>query len=296
MTNWLASRSRWNTISPVSGHLIHRFSGTSRLARKLRIFGRTTLLIQLTALPVPIRPPRPAPRARRRQARRRGPLTAATVDGVARPSPSSEVATASTRAEPTTTPSAARPIAAACAAVLTPKPTATGNMVCRLILVTASADLRRVGRGRAGDAEDRDVVDEAGGVGEHGRQPPVVGGRRRQPDEVDAALHRRQAKLVVVLGRQVDDDQAVDAGRLARRRGSARCPSGIDRVVVAHQDDRRVVVALAEGAHHGRASCSWSGRRPAPAGPTPGSPGRRPSGRRTACRSRSGRRRPPAAP
>ena len=47
MTNWFASRSRWKTISPVSGHLIQRFSGTSRLLRRLRIFGRTTLLIQL---------------------------------------------------------------------------------------------------------------------------------------------------------------------------------------------------------------------------------------------------------
>ena len=49
MTNWFASRSRWKTISPVSGHLIQRFCGTSRLLRRLRIFGRTTLLIQLKA-------------------------------------------------------------------------------------------------------------------------------------------------------------------------------------------------------------------------------------------------------
>src|SRR5436305_10396949 len=52
MTNWFASRSRWKTISPVSGHLIHRFCGTSRLARRLRILGRTTLLIQLTLIPL----------------------------------------------------------------------------------------------------------------------------------------------------------------------------------------------------------------------------------------------------
>src|SRR6478672_2751669 len=47
MTNWFSSRSRWKTISPVSGHLIQRFCGTSRLLSRLRIFGRTTLLIQL---------------------------------------------------------------------------------------------------------------------------------------------------------------------------------------------------------------------------------------------------------
>src|SRR5215468_2660866 len=52
MTNWFSSRSRWKTISPVSGHLIQRFCGTSRLEeRKPRIFGRTTLLIQLTLKP-----------------------------------------------------------------------------------------------------------------------------------------------------------------------------------------------------------------------------------------------------
>ena len=47
MTHRLASTSLWNTSWPVSGHLIQRFSGTSRLApSRLRIFGRTTLVIQ----------------------------------------------------------------------------------------------------------------------------------------------------------------------------------------------------------------------------------------------------------
>src|SRR3981081_392627 len=46
MTNWFDSTSLKNTSWPDSGHLIQRFSGTSRRARKLRIFGRTTLEIQ----------------------------------------------------------------------------------------------------------------------------------------------------------------------------------------------------------------------------------------------------------
>src|SRR5262249_33745359 len=46
MTNWFDSTSLKKTSWPDSGHLIQRFSGTSRRARKLRIFGRTTLEIQ----------------------------------------------------------------------------------------------------------------------------------------------------------------------------------------------------------------------------------------------------------
>src|SRR5580658_5396202 len=46
MTNWFASTSLKKTSWPDSGHLIQRFSGTSRRCRKLRIFGRTTLEIQ----------------------------------------------------------------------------------------------------------------------------------------------------------------------------------------------------------------------------------------------------------
>ena len=68
--------------------------------------------------------------------RRTSLLTAPTVAGPALPSVS-DPRTASTIAEPTTTPSAAAPIAAALAASLTPKPTATGRRVCRLIRATA---------------------------------------------------------------------------------------------------------------------------------------------------------------
>ena len=150
-------------------------------------------------------------------------------------------------------------MARACSAVRTPKPTATGSLVWRLMRATAACDLAGIGRGRAGDAGDRDVVDEARGVREHRRQALVVGGRRREPDEVEPGLERRQAKLLVLLGRQVDDDQAVDAGRLGVGEKSVDAVD-VDRIVVAHQHDRRRVVALAERAHHARASSSWSAR------------------------------------
>src|ERR1700731_107495 len=66
-------------------------------------------------------------------------LTAGTVLAVALPSGSRLVRTASTRAEPTTTPSAPCAIVRACSAFLTPKPTAIGKSVWRLMRATAWA-------------------------------------------------------------------------------------------------------------------------------------------------------------
>ena len=166
-------------------------------------------------------------------------------------------------------------MAAACAAVRTPKPTATGSLVWRLMRATAAATAAGVGRRAAGDAGDGDVIDEAGRIREHRRQPPVVGGGRRQANEVESGRERRQAKLVVFLGRQVDHDQPVDAGGL----GVAQKPLDaidVDRIVVAHQHERRAVVVRAKGAHHGerfvqrlpgleralRRQSGWPDRRP----------------------------------
>src|SRR3546814_4639104 len=61
-----------------------------------------------------------------------------------------------------------------------------------------------------GHAGHRDVVDEARAAVEHDRQALVVGGRGGQADEVDAGALGRVAEFVVMLRRQVDDDQAVD--------------------------------------------------------------------------------------
>ena len=157
MTHWFASTSLWKTTCPVSGHLIQRLSGDSRLNSVL-IFGRTTSEIQFmlnftlsvgrrsavqaTGL---IKPPSldtertPALRSLTKV------VTASTVREVARPFASSEPLRASTSAEPTTTPSAPCAIAAACAPFLTPKPTTTGSGVCRLIRSTAVATLPKSG-------------------------------------------------------------------------------------------------------------------------------------------------------
>jgi hypothetical protein len=104
-------------------------------------------------------------------------------------------------------------------------------------------------RAGAGDTGHRHVVDEAGAAGQHGGQAVVVGGRRGQADEVDACALRRLAQLVVVLRRQVDHDQAVDAGSLGVG-DEALDAVDEDRVVVAHQHQRRALVAGAEFAHH----------------------------------------------
>ena len=97
----------------------------------------------------------------------------------------------------------------------------------------------------AGDADDRDVIDEAAGVRQHDGQTVVVGGRCRQADEVEAGGERGQAQLDVLFRRQIDDDQSVDAGG-DRVLEEAVDAIAVDRVVVAHQHDRRFGVAFAE--------------------------------------------------
>src|SRR5580692_2628346 len=65
--------------------------------------------------------------------------TAATAATDGLPSGPRLLRTASTSAEPTTTPSACSAMARACSAVRTPKPTQTGSLVWRLMRVTAAA-------------------------------------------------------------------------------------------------------------------------------------------------------------
>ena len=67
--------------------------------------------------------------------------TAGTVAAVGLASGPRLLRTASTSAEPTTTPSALSAIARACSAVRTPKPTQTGSLVWRLMRATAAATL-----------------------------------------------------------------------------------------------------------------------------------------------------------
>ena len=100
----------------------------------------------------------------------------------------------------------------------------------------------------AGDPRHRDVVDEAAGVAEHLGQAAIVGRRRRHADEAQVLRQRRQAELVVLLGRQIDDDQAIHAGGL-RLVEEALGAVVVDRVVVAHQHEGRLGVAPAKAAH-----------------------------------------------
>ena len=75
------------------------------------------------------------------------------------------------------------------------------------------------------------------------RASSVVGVARRM--KLSPARQRRQAELLVLLRRQIDDDQPVDAGRL-RVDEEALDAIDVDRIVIAHQHDRRRVVALRE--------------------------------------------------
>ena len=158
-----------------------------------------------------------------RQRRPRDRLRRSTVLAVARPSASRLPRKASTSAVPTTAPLAFSAIARAASGVRMPKPTQTGSLVCRLMRATASptaVEIRRCALPVMPVIDD--VIDKARRVREHRRQALVVGGRRRQADEIEPGLHRRQAQFGVFLRRQVDDDQAVDAGGLGVRRGTCR--------------------------------------------------------------------------
>ncbi|MNL44801.1 hypothetical protein D3C87_1673990 [compost metagenome] len=108
-----------------------------------------------------------------------------------------------------------------------------------------AGDPRRVRQSRTGDAVHRDVIDEAGGVVEHGWETLLVRGRCRQADEVDALGERRDAEFVIHFRRQINDDQAIDTGfdRIIKESIDA---VDVDRVVITHHDDRRVAVVLAE--------------------------------------------------
>ena len=104
-----------------------------------------------------------------------------------------------------------------------PKPTPTGSSVWRLMRSTWPRDRllgRRLG---AGDAEHRDVVDEARRCSS---APPAGACRRwsasvRRIESMPAATRVRLDR-VGFLGRQIDDDEAVDARRLRRPCRSAR--------------------------------------------------------------------------
>ena len=223
----------------------HPLAGRALLPEILRHLGLVARIEGADLRPDIVGEPahRAAPRTASARARTLA-CRAGTRAGVARPCASRFLARRSIRAEPTTAASAMRAISAACSGSRMPKPTATGSRVCRLMRATSGRHPLGHGRLLAGDAGDRDVVDEARDVLEHRRQALVVGGGRRQPDEVEAGRARRQAELGVLLRRQVDHDQPVGTGGLGVRQ-EALVAVAVDRVVVAHQHDRHVGVGRA---------------------------------------------------
>ena len=102
----------------------------------------------------------------------------------------------------------------------------------------------------AGDAGDADVVDEAGAALEHGGQAVVVGGGGDEADDVQAVCGGVGQDHRGLLGGEVDDDEAVDAGFRGIGAEALGAVAG-DGVEVAHEDDGGVVVGLPKGFDHG---------------------------------------------
>ncbi len=106
-------------------------------------------------------------------------------------------------------------------------------------------DLGGIGRAGAGDAGDRDVIDEAAGVLDDAREAVLVARRGREADKIEARGARRPGQLGILLGRQVDDDNPVDPGGNGVLREALRSVA-VDRVVIPHQHDRGRLVGAAQ--------------------------------------------------
>ncbi len=249
---------------PVSGHLTHRFSGVFALADQVAHAGaildsQPAGRARASASPLAaVRPEWPLSRrelpamlmvsrtgAFRGLARSgpAGPATAAkarTLIGRCVPL-RSPAATASTRAEPTTTASATRATSAARSGVLTPKPTATGRP-------KPGAHPRHGRRHSAASASsgpghpgDRDVVDEARGPAgddRHAARRPVVG--VGQADQA-RRLRRPGRRPAGRLPRAGSRPRSRRRPRPRRRRAAKASKPQLTRIgfEVAHQDDRR---------------------------------------------------------
>ena len=67
-------------------------------------------------------------------------------------------------------------------------------------------------------------------------------------NKIEAGFQRREAKFRVLLGRQINNDQAVNAGAVRVRQKLVNAVH-VDRIVVAHEDDRGRIVAAPEFTH-----------------------------------------------
>jgi len=111
-------------------------------------------------------------------------------------------------------------------------------------------DARLRGLLQAGDARDRDVIDEAARAAQDHRQPRGIGGGGGEADEVDAGGAQRGAELLIFLRRQIDADDAIDA-RLCALSHEPVAATDRHRVGIAHQHERDLGVAGAEGGGNG---------------------------------------------
>ena len=110
-------------------------------------------------------------------------------------------------------------------------------------------DAFEIGRLGSGDAEHRDIIDEARRILEHGVGALLIGGGCGKPDEIEPGLESRKAQFLVFFRRQVDDDETIDAGRLGVFQETVDAIN-IDRIVIAHEDDGRRGITGTEFAHH----------------------------------------------
>ena len=118
---------------------------------------------------------------------------------------------------------------------------------------------RRVQVAGARDAAQRDVIHVAAGDLRDLRHAVVAAGRRQQEDQVHLLRAQLGRKAHAFLGRVVHHEHAVHAGRgrvvHEGAAGAARLVQlviAFDRVRIAHQHDRRLVVGRAKCAHHGQ--------------------------------------------
>src|ERR1700730_9408481 len=108
---------------------------------------------------------------------------------------------------------------------------------------------RRVGRRRAGNPGDRDIVDKPGRIRENGRQAPLIRGRGSEANKIEARQQRGKAELLVLFRRQVDNDQTIDACVFCISQKPIYAVD-IDRIVVAHENNGHVVVCASKRTHH----------------------------------------------
>ncbi len=255
-------------------HLIHRFSGTSVV--------RTSVAVDLGSDEVgdpvhesaPVRARRRDGRTIRAAARRATHAPAPARDSVATASagsavvaPSSTLAMQLTIAEPTTTPSAAVADGFRLLGGLDAEADADRQLRLRF---DARHGRRDIGVGAPSAVPvmpvDRDVIDEARGVA---AKPPANAGRRWW------ALPRRM-KLRPAFRAGKHSSSSISGGRSTTMRPSTPAAiasreervhaADVDRVVVAHQDDRRLVWSPARKSRHQlQASSAGSCRSSAPA-------------------------------